>query len=909
MHSSKVLIISILIGIGSLLSSCNPKTTDEYIVSAQEYIDISKTDKAIIELKNALLQDPQRIDARILLGQSYYQMSEFANAEKEFRNAQRYGAEQDSYFLLLLKSIYYQNNFSEADILSQKYTGQDKSIANLAKLYGYLSTIRLDKVNPDLPIGLTGDALLIAKANKALLENRPTETLKLTENISVNSDERVEALIIRGIALSALGQFEEANSAYQEIVDIYPYYYFARFQLIETLIKLENLVDARKNIEFLLNINPDSGLGSYHLAKVSFKEDKYEEALLYANKAFLANINDIELNFMAGVSAYKTGRIESAYEFLSKNKNKVPPNHINNKILAEVSLKLGYAMEVIPQINELNLSNENQAIVYSSAAITQFQLGNFAQANELIKKANEADPDNSVTLLQEGLIKLSSNDLSGIDSLTESIKYDQSISESWLLLAEAHIRNGEFEEAFAVAHKWQESNEIDGLALEGYIYLKQENIEKAQGIFQQILLSEPEHSGAMRYLMLIDARKENFDSAKSYAEKLIAQSPNSLMNIMSYVNIHIATNKVNTVKSFLQNMISQNSSNQEAIIALSSIYTFEGDLDKALQFLNETADSSNDLIQKIKGDMYMKMRKYDDAYKQYDLWSINDPKQPPAWFKKINALVANENYTEALNATESALKHFPNDPRLIAAKGNFLTKAGKIKEAKNLLLSVEKFQKHLPIITAYLGELAIYEKDYLVAETLLRKYYQQEPSFGIAELLAIALQYNNKAKEGAKILINELNQLKYNDIERHIVAEYLANNEMYEESIKYYHEILEDHPLHFITINNYAAALTKAGQLSKALELAQIGLKSFPNSEFALDTYGWILFKQGKISESLIYLAKAYEKQPNNNEIALHYIESLIANNRVTEAKRLLNYVKPFRDKEIAEFKRLKQSL
>lgn len=891
---SKVAILLISIVLTSVITACSKKSTEQYISDAQAYLANEEVERAVIELKSAIVNAPRDIESRLLLGKTYYQLSQFANAEKELETAKDLGANEERYFLFLLTSQYYQNNFDEAYLTSETYTGADPELISIANLYGYLSAIRIDDTPPQLPLELKGNALIIAQANQALMERRPTRTLDLTESVSGSgSSEIVELNIIRGIALMSLGRAAEAKESYQRVVDIFPHYYFARFQLVETLIALELLDEAHQNLKFMFEIKPDSPLTHYYSAIVDFKKNDFERAFQSATMAASGNINDIELYFVAGVSAYKTGKIESAYNFLSKNKNRVPSNHLNNKILAEVSLKLGYSMDVISQLGELKLTPSNQSIVLSAAAINQFQLGNFAQATEFIEQATERSPEDPVLMLQEGLIKLSSNDLSGIDSLTKSIEYDPSLDESWLLLAETYLRNGEHDAAISVAKKWQERNKIDGLNLEGYLRLKMEQTEQAMDIFRSILKEEPEHSGASRYLMLAHAQRQEFSVAKSYAEILVKQNPENLINLGSLVNLYLGSNDAEAAEKILLQQIEKNPNNQAAIIARTMLMARNKKPEEALEYISKNGNPTNEDVLRVKGDLYSFLLRFNEAINEYDSWLKKDVKNPIAWFKKIQAVQDQGVAKKGLRVVKEALQHFPNDPRLIGLHAYFLTRNGKVEDAKYVIQDLDGYQEKLPIIDYYNGYIALEDGKYQQAYSLLQKYYNVEPNFETATQLSRALEGLGKPEEGLTLLKLEVSKLYKPFIERHRIAEYMVNNKMLERATEYYDQLFKDHPLDFITVNNYAALLTRVGELDKAEQLATVGLRLQPASPYAMDTLGRVFFKQGKIKEALFYAEKAHQAFPQNAEIQLHLAETLLADNQVNRAKILINRVKP----------------
>ena len=62
------------------------------------------------------------------------------------------------------------------------------------------------------------------------------------------------------------------------------------------------------------------------------------------------------------------------------------------------------------------------------------------------------------------------------------------------------------------------------------------------------------------------------------------------------------------------------------------------------------------------------------------------------------------------------------------------------------------------------------------------------------------------------------------------------------------------------TLNNYAYYLSVRNErLSDALKMSGRSLKLRPDTKTFLDTYGWILFKQGKYGKAKEYVEKAIE--------------------------------------------------
>ncbi len=107
-------------------------------------------------------------------------------------------------------------------------------------------------------------------------------------------------------------------------------------------------------------------------------------------------------------------------------------------------------------------------------------------------------------------------------------------------------------------------------------------------------------------------------------------------------------------------------------------------------------------------------------------------------------------------------------------------------------------------------------------------------------------------------------------------------------------------PTHPTLQNNLGYMLLERGkELEEAAQLIGASLKQDPSSGSTMDSWGWVLFKQGKFKEAEEALKKAVDLSPLSPEIRKHYGEALLKNGKAQEAlnqwDRALAYVFPDR--------------
>jgi spermidine synthase len=90
------------------------------------------------------------------------------------------------------------------------------------------------------------------------------------------------------------------------------------------------------------------------------------------------------------------------------------------------------------------------------------------------------------------------------------------------------------------------------------------------------------------------------------------------------------------------------------------------------------------------------------------------------------------------------------------------------------------------------------------------------------------------------------------------------------EEVRTYRAVLAQHPGNADAMNALADLLCEAGRLDEALPLAEQALRARPDSGMFLDTYGWILFKQDRLDDSLASLRKAAALLPGHPIVSSH---------------------------------------
>lgn len=303
------------------------------------------------------------------------------------------------------------------------------------------------------------------------------------------------------------------------------------------------------------------------------------------------------------------------------------------------------------------------------------------------------------------------------------------------------------------------------------------------------------------------------------------------------------------------------------------------------------------------------------------------PDDPSLISTEIDMLVDHYQWTDALKLAQQWRKLNPEDERiqelvawLYANNGDYQnaeTAYQKLFEHGNLDNDQYHFQ---------LAQAAISAKKIDTAQTLLKKIPTKSRmymmarqqlaliSFDIGDLEHAQQQFNELrttfpeyALEMYIVEINRLDQAgahpaasalleqALNTYPQHVdllyaQAEHLTARNQIPEAETTYQTILKLDPANTDALNAYGyLLLTKTDRHQEATKMINEAIKNYPDSPVIQDSYGWLLYRSGKLKEALSWLQRAYAAY-RKDEIPAHYIEILAANGKKELAKEIYHY-------------------
>ena len=203
----------------------------------------------------------------------------------------------------------------------------------------------------------------------------------------------------------------------------------------------------------------------------------------------------------------------------------------------------------------------------------------------------------------------------------------------------------------------------------------------------------------------------------------------------------------------------------------------------------------------------------------------------------------------------------------------------------NLLQDNETLFESTDKALQYFSDRYLFNFFHGMAASILKKYDDAIPSY------LRTLEYLKKEKEPDRDV----------ELQTYIfLAEAYNEQKQYQESDNAFDMALAIAPNNPMILNNYSYYLSlREEKLDLAEKYIKRCIAQEPNSSTYLDTYGWVLYKLGRVDEAIVTIEKAMKNGGNDNpEIIDHLCELLTVAGLTDEAYHICKYANELKEKE-----------
>ncbi|MDR4517290.1 MAG: PEP-CTERM system TPR-repeat protein PrsT [Nitrosomonas sp.] len=895
---SKPVAIFVLLAIG--LTACGEtKDTETLITEAIEYQKKGNDNAAIIQLKNAVQQEPNNGRARFLLGTLYKDSNDLLSAEKELDRALDLGVDGNKVLPVLGQVLFDLGKFQYLIDLSEKYA--DNSPVEIQILRGRAllavgrneeSKALLDKIleeNPNSP------EVLIGLAQHAWSENDLDSANQLANKAVEMNPENVMALLFKANLLQAQNKPEQALDTFEQVIRLAPDNIGAHNGKITLEIALRKFDDARNSIMRAREIAPNSLSLSYSQAALDFNDGKHAEALATIQTVLRSAPDHLPSILLAGTIQLALGSLIQAEQNLEQYLEKIPGNIHARKLLIGTLLGRNKTQQAIRVLEPVLPYAQNDVRLLTLAGETYMRSGDFAKASEYFERANELLPDNAALHTALGMSMLARGDREhGIAELELAVDLDKNSSRASILLVLAHFRSNEFNKALPIIKELEAKDLQNPLFrnLKGLAYMGLNDFAQARVSLNQALSLQPDFFPAISNLARLDIQEQKPDVARKRFEAILNKDDKHIQAMHALAELALVQGNVDDATKWFEQASNKNPNALEPALILSAHYLRFNDKEKALLLarkLNGTHPNEPRVLELL-GQVQLAHNNHAAALDSFERLAARMPESALVQLKIAEIHAEMKDYEGASSALRRALHINPNFVEAKVAQARLAIIEQKEHEAMSIAHRIQ--QEHADQSVGYEveGDVLMRQQKPEMAVKVYEKAFSIKQTSPLAIKMHSALsQAGNDAKANAHIT-----QWLSNNPNDSATRLYLANNYLskkhYEKATKEYEAIVQENPRHIMSLNNLAW-LYQNNKDPRALEYAEKAYKIAPELPAIMDTLGWILVEKGEIERALPLLGSAASKESNNATIQYHYAYALIKSGNPTQAKQILSVI------------------
>jgi putative PEP-CTERM system TPR-repeat lipoprotein len=913
----KKLYLALVLTASLIMAGCSDKTSDEYIALAETSIQQDDIPSAIIELKNAIGVDAQYPRARFMLGTLYANRGSAAAAEKELILALDRGYEPNEVLPVLANAYSLQFKHAEIIKLVDESRNLSPEVSTSLLLYKALAHFQLgepfkakksvadaNEISTDSLYSKLGNAY-VDFSNKQI----DTSLEKINEIIREQPD-FADAHLLKGQLTSVSDDREGSVKSFEKYKKLLPNTYHSRVFLANAYIKNKQFEEAEAEIDILIEVYPEQPYVNQLKGTVRFQKSDFINAKLYTVKAIQNGLSNVPNKIIAGISAFRLGLYEQAYENLYSIKDNLPSKHPILKMLAILELKIGTANKSGLLLTSLDGLTEDDIILLSAASAQLMKEGKTTQQQAILDQVDSIEFNDPLKIALKGMLRLSLDDIDGLTDLEQAIALDPDQETANTALARAYIDNELYDKALELSRTWikQKPEEIYGYILAAISYSKLNNIDLAEDMYNQALTIEPTNIPANTYYADKAEAVGDKKSAVAFFSNIIRSYPGHIGSLRKYFILQRDLgDSEGGLKPIERAFNKEPEKLQFRLLYVQALFT-QGQYTKSIAVLEQAppSDTSPDRYWLALGNAYYSDGQLKKAVEITENWISKQPSNKDAYIRLIALQDINKNYAKALSVAKSAQQKLPAEEQFGMLVTYFNLVTGDIKAAE---LSYARLSENITESVAgqgLMGQILLEKSDANSALPKLKAFYNQKSSQANASLVAKALKELKQYSQAITFLQEhqvKVGKLIPSDIQ---IAELAVMTNDFDLAAKQYIAVLKIEPDNIRALNNLAYILIEQDNYQKALEYAKRAAELSPEYPAVLDTFGTTLFKTGQYNEAVKIFDKVYNFDKSNAEVALRYAEAMLEAKQTTKAERILKAIKSDESAIQSEIKRLR---
>lgn len=910
----------ISLAVALLLAGCADKDPQKMLESARQYLEQNDTPAAIIQLKNALQENPGLAEARFLLGKTLLLSGDVVGAETELLKASEAGYSKDQVTPLLVQSRLAQgkaravtDDFSKLELASPQANAELKTLVAVA----WRQQGNVDAFSASLQgaLDLQPDhaPALIEQARFKATQRDFDGALALLDSVLAKSPTNQDGLKLRGdILLYGKGDSGGAMAAYRAAVQASPRNAEAQEGVVRILLSEGKIDEAGVEIEALKKIAPGRPPTLALQTQQAFQAKDFKSAQTFAQQLLKLVPNSPSALELAGVAELQLNALVQAEALLTRAVQAAPQLSMARRALVLTYIRTGQADKALAALPADLATNDRDPALLAVAGQAYMLKGDAEQAQRLFTRAAKLDPKDpgKRTSLAVSQLMLGKTELA-MDSLEDIASTDGGVVADMALIS-AHLGKRDVDKALAAIDALEKKRADDPMPshLRGRALLVRNDVAGARKAFERALEIDANYFAATAALSVLDVVDSKPAAAQTRLEAEVKRNPKNTQAWLALAELRARDGGTNQqVVELLNKAVDASPTDKAPRLALIEQHLRQNDAKSALTAAQTAVAALPDVPELIDvlGRAQSANAEYNQALSSFNKLAGLMPQSPLPHLRLASVHVANKNPSAAGQSLRKALEIQPNLLPAQVGLAELALKDGKPAAALAISQTVQKQRPKESAGFALEGDVHAASKNWASAAAAYRTGLALAPAPDLVIKLHTALGLGGKAADADRVAADWLKASPKDAAVPLYLGDRAITSGKLPDAARHYERVIELQPKNALALNNLAWIAGKLGR-PDAVSLAERANEAVPNQPAFMDTLAMLLSEKGEHAKALDLQKKAIALNPEAPVFKLNMAKIHLAAGEKAAARTLLNELSALGDKfsgqaEVADLK------
>ncbi len=847
-----------------ILTGCGAdKGTDEglsYMTRGETYADQGQYRPAMLEIKNAIQQDPDNIRYTLALADIYLTIG--ANAEAS-----------------ALLSPWMESSPDKVGLkLAQAYLGQRKHLSAQETLDRTQPATETEKL---LAMALRGEALrLSGNFDEALETFEQVLSLKPADQGAMAGKIRTYmALNNPVVAMELADQWLDAHGPDAEILILKGQALYYRNQLEQSAEVLTRAIADLPSSDYFLPLRRDA---LSLISRVLTEQGKITEAQVYNQVLSENSDSESEQQAQVAITAIQEGRFDEAARTLNDLYQLNPDNSRIALTLGALSLQQGNVAEGLNLLED-NLDPETSPTAFIRlTTLARIDQGDLRSALDTLTRAVAARPNDPELITMHGLLalSLSGHTDEGLASISKALSLQPQNVRLRLILARHYLNQGQSEQALGQLRMAFATRPDDWATTSAYLNLLINNNERDEitELKESLLNGYPDQKQARVLVGIARNALGERDQAIADLQQMVKEAPTDSAAHMALAHLYASSGQTAKAANTLVQAARHTPAPMGPLKRAVALYArAKGNGQVLTDWIRHIGEEYPEMADEVLAlEILADIERNDLAHARKLLDATAGRELPPSLRQtSVSLLIAEAraaagagDWDAASDAAAQAIALQPGNMNALLTPVRIQLMKGDTDQASAALDGIEKRLGSPAPVAGLRAAIMEARGDTAGAFGYLERLWQESPNPALMPHL-LRLAAGAAPARRSDLARQWLRLQPDNPAAQLAVADNLLKDGDQAQAIVMYEKVVRRRPEYVPALNNLAWLLRES-DLKRALELSEQALALAPEDASVLDTHGWLLHLDGQHRLARNHLELALKKMPDSQEIRQH---------------------------------------